>query len=92
VAWPEDTGNSAYVDALFLSSSRWEAFRMNPSEQKRFDRQYANALQAKKMHGLRKKTIDSNCLTLRRVASFFEEKVPTISWAPITATQGRLYD
>jgi len=56
----------------FLSSSRWEAFRMNPSEQERFYRLYANAIQAMKLHGLRKKTIDSYCLTLRRVASFFE--------------------
>ena len=56
----------------FLSSSRWEPFRMNPSEQERFDRLYANAIQAMKLHGLRKKTIDSYCLTLRRIASFFE--------------------
>ena len=44
---------------------------MNPSEQERFDRLYANAIEAMKLHGLRKKTIDSYCLTLRRVASFF---------------------
>lgn len=56
----------------FLSSSRWEAFRMNPSKQERFDRLSANAIQAMKLHGLRKQTIDSYCLTLRRVASFFE--------------------
>lgn len=55
----------------FPSSSRWEAFDMNPSEQERFDRLYANAIEAMKLHGLRKKTIDSYCLTLRRVASFF---------------------
>jgi len=45
---------------------------MNPSEQERFDRLNTNAIQAMKLHGLRKKTINSYCLTLRRVASFFE--------------------
>jgi integrase/recombinase XerD len=44
---------------------------MNPSEQARFDRLYAKAIEAMKSHGLRKKTIDSYCLTLRRVANFF---------------------
>ncbi|MFN9610629.1 MAG: phage integrase N-terminal SAM-like domain-containing protein, partial [bacterium] len=44
---------------------------MNPSEQARFDRLYAKAIEAMKLHGLRKKTIDSYCLTLRRVANFF---------------------
>ena len=55
----------------FPSSSRWEAFRMNPSEQERFSLLYIKAIEAMKLHGLRKKTIDSYCLTLRRVASFF---------------------
>jgi site-specific recombinase XerD len=53
------------------SSSPWEVFLMNPSEQERFDRLYADAIEAMKLHGLRKKTIDSYCLTLRRIAHFF---------------------
>jgi len=44
---------------------------MNPSEQARFDQLYAKAIEAMKLHGLRKKTIDSYCLTLRRIANFF---------------------
>ena len=44
---------------------------MNPSEQARFDQLYAKAIEAMKLHGLRKKSIDSCCLTLRRVANFF---------------------
>jgi integrase/recombinase XerD len=47
------------------------AFRMNPSKQARFDRLYAKAIEAMKLHGLRKKTIDSYCLTLRRVANLY---------------------
>jgi hypothetical protein len=48
-----------------------EAFRMNPSEQARSDRLVAKAIEAMKLHGLYKKTIDSYCLTLRRIANFF---------------------
>lgn len=44
---------------------------MKPSEQARFDRLYAKAIEAMKLHGLQKKTIDSYCLTLRRLAKFF---------------------
>jgi hypothetical protein len=71
VTWREDTGRSAAIDAPIPFVFPMGAFRMNLSEQARFDRLYAKAIEAVKLHGLRKKTIDSYCLTLRRVANFF---------------------
>ena len=45
---------------------------MEASDMERFNRLFEEMVQAMKLHGLRHKTIDSYCRTLRRVASFFD--------------------
>jgi integrase/recombinase XerD len=44
---------------------------MNASEMERFHRLFEELLQALKLHGLRPKTIDSYCRSIRRVANHF---------------------
>jgi integrase/recombinase XerD len=44
---------------------------MDSAEQERFDRLFDATVQAMQLHGLRSKTIDSYCRTLRRVAGHF---------------------
>ncbi len=44
---------------------------MDSAEQERFDRLFDMTVQAMQLHGLRSKTIDSYCRTLRRVAGHF---------------------
>ena len=45
---------------------------MKPEDQERFNRLYAENLQALRLQGKRNKTIDSYSRKLRRVAQFFD--------------------
>ena len=45
---------------------------MNSSELERFQSRYEEMIQAMKLHGLRTRTIESYCSSMRRVGHFFD--------------------
>jgi integrase/recombinase XerD len=55
----------------FHTSYLTEAVAMDSSELERFEPLYEEMIQAMKLHGLRSKTIESYCCSIRRVAHFF---------------------
>ena len=65
---------------------------MNSSELERFQSRYEEMIQAMKLHGLRTRTIESYCSSMRRVGHFFDRCPDDLRAPRIISTLQRLCD